>query len=254
MNLREYLLIIRRRRWIGIIVLLVTLGTVATLTTLATPVFEAKATLFVGPQAFRAERFPGSEAGQIELSLAIAERLTKTYAEMIATNTTAERAVEEGDLDVPPRYILSNLTVIAIEDTTLIEMRVRDPDPALAQNMANAVAVAFEGLAETLTRPANDRNAPAAVPVTLFDRALLPTRPVAPNPARNLALAAVLGLVAGVGLMFAAEYLDVAVRGPEDVERLVALPVLALIPKVARDDIMARRGTPARQQRLKAGR
>ena len=51
--------------------------------------------------------------------------------------------------------------------------------------------------------------------------------------------------------MFAAEYLDVAVRGPDDVERLVALPVLALIPRVARDDIMARRA-PTDRARLKA--
>jgi receptor protein-tyrosine kinase len=247
-NLRDYLLIIRRRKWIGIMVLLVTIGTTATLTTLATPEFEAKATLFVGPQAFRAEDIPGSEAGQIQLSLAIAERLTKTYARMIATNTTAVRAVEEGDLDVPPGYVLSHLTVGALEDTTLIEMRVRDTDPALAQNIANAVAVAFEDLAETLTQPRNDPSAPAAVPVTLFDRALLPNRPVSPNPGRNLALATVLGLVAGVGMMFAAEYLDVAVRGPEDIERLVGLPVLALIPRMAREDVVSRREA---RQRLK---
>ncbi len=252
MNLRDYLLVIRRRKWIGIIVLLATLGTAATLTTLATPVFEAKATLFVGPQAFRAEDVPGSEAGQISTSLAIAERLTKTYARMIATNTTAERAVEEGQLRVPAGYVLSHLTVTAIEDTTLIELRSRDADPALAQNMTNAVAISFEELAETLTQPRNDRDAPAAVPVTLFDRALLPQRPVAPNPTRNLALAAVLGLVVGVGLMFASEFLDVVVRGPEDVERLVALPVLALIPRIAREDVLTRRQNAARQ-RIKAG-
>lgn len=247
MNLRDYLLILRRRKWIGVIVLAATIATAATLTTLATPVYESAATVFVGPQAFVSEDDPGGASGQIQISLSIAERLTKTYARMMRSLTVADKAVEDADLRVSAGYLRARLSVNAIEDTTLIEVIVHDLDPVQASQMANATARAFVELAADLTRPGTSGGGRAPiVPLTLFEEAPTPLAPVSPNPSRNLALATVLGLVLGVGLMFAAEYLDVAVRGPDDVERLVHLPVLALIPRVSRDDVSSKRAPPAR--------
>ncbi|MEX2459591.1 MAG: Wzz/FepE/Etk N-terminal domain-containing protein [Actinomycetota bacterium] len=246
MNLRDYLLILRRRKWIGVVVLAATIATAATLTTLATPVYESAATVFVGPQAFVNEDTPGGASGQIQISLSIAERLTKTYARMMRSLTVAEKAVEDADLRVDAGYLRARLTVNAIEDTTLIELIVRDLDPVQASQMANATARAFVELAADLTRPGSTETRAPIVPLTLFEEAPTPLAPVSPNPSRNLALATVLGLVLSVGMMFAAEYLDVAVRGPDDVERLVHLPVLALIPRVSRDDISSKRSPPAR--------
>ena len=60
-----------------------------------------------------------------------------------------------------PDYVLARMTVAAIEDTTLIDLRVRDPDPGRRPEMANAVAMAFEDLAAALTRPGTTRPAPA---------------------------------------------------------------------------------------------
>jgi capsular polysaccharide biosynthesis protein len=242
-NLRDYLLILRRRKWIGVIVLAATVATAAALTTLATPVYESHTTVFVGPQAFVSD--DASVSGNLQVSLSIAERLTKTYATMMRSLTVAEKAVEDSGLRVNPTYLRSRLTVNAIEDTTLIEVSVKDPDPVQAANMANATADAFVELATDLTRPAGSSRAPI-VPVTKFEAAATPVAPVSPNPSRNLALASVLGIVLGIGLMFAAEYLDVAVRGPDDIERLVQLPVLALIPRIARDDVETRRAPPPR--------
>lgn len=242
MNLRDYLLVLRRRKWIGVLVLLITLGTSATLTTLATPLYESTATVFVGPQAIGVNEATASS--EVQISLSIAERLTKTYARMIRSLTVAQKAVEDSDLIQSPQYVLNHLQVIPIPDTTLIELRVRDPDPVQASNMANAMSGAFVVIAAELTTPGGADDTNPIVPVRLFERAEVQTEPVSPNASRNLVLAAVLGLVAGLGLMFAAEYLDVAIRGPEDIERLVHLPVLALIPRVARDDVEPRRSPP----------
>jgi succinoglycan biosynthesis transport protein ExoP len=46
-----------------------------------------------------------------------------------------------------------------------------------------------------------------------------------------MAIAAVLGLVLGVGLAFFIEYLDTSVKTLDDVERFLQIPVLAVIPK-----------------------
>lgn len=54
---------------------------------------------------------------------------------------------------------------------------------------------------------------------------------VSPNIPLNLALGAVVGLIFGVGIAFALEYLDTSVKSLEDVERFLNVPVLAVIPQ-----------------------
>ncbi len=55
--------------------------------------------------------------------------------------------------------------------------------------------------------------------------------PSRPRVSLNLALGALVGLVVGLGLAFFIEYLDTSVKTMEDVESLLGVPVLAIIPK-----------------------
>ena len=66
--------------------------------------------------------------------------------------------------------------------------------------------------------------------VSIIDRAEVPKSPVSPKKKQNLILTLIIGLMGGVGLAFVIEYLDDTVKGPEDVERLVGLPSLGVIP------------------------
>ena len=58
-----------------------------------------------------------------------------------------------------------------------------------------------------------------------------PSYPVRPRVGLNLMMGALVGLVVGLGLAFFIEYLDTSVKTMEDVESLLGLPVLAIIPK-----------------------
>ncbi|HEX8617414.1 MAG TPA: polysaccharide biosynthesis tyrosine autokinase, partial [Thermoanaerobaculia bacterium] len=58
-----------------------------------------------------------------------------------------------------------------------------------------------------------------------------PTFASRPRVGLNLALGALVGLVVGLGLAFFIEYLDTSVKTMEDVESLLGVPVLAIIPK-----------------------
>jgi succinoglycan biosynthesis transport protein ExoP len=55
--------------------------------------------------------------------------------------------------------------------------------------------------------------------------------PARPRVTLNLMLGALVGLVLGVGLAFFIEYLDTSVKTMEDVENLLGVPVLAIIPQ-----------------------
>ncbi|HSA94951.1 MAG TPA: polysaccharide biosynthesis tyrosine autokinase, partial [Acidobacteriota bacterium] len=69
--------------------------------------------------------------------------------------------------------------------------------------------------------------------IKIVDRALVPPGPFTPNIRRNLLMALLLGLFGGLGLIFFVEYLDNTVKGPEDVEKLVGLPSLGIIPHLS---------------------
>ena len=68
--------------------------------------------------------------------------------------------------------------------------------------------------------------------VSIIDYALSPDGPVGPNRTRIVFMAMLLSLALGVGLALLLEYLDDSVHSTEDVERLLHLPALAVIPAI----------------------
>jgi len=71
--------------------------------------------------------------------------------------------------------------------------------------------------------------------ISLIDPAAVPLVPFKPNLKKNAALAGILGLMVGIGIAFLLVFLDNTVRTPEDLEKVVALPSLGLIP-IEKDD------------------
>ncbi len=68
--------------------------------------------------------------------------------------------------------------------------------------------------------------------VSIIDYALPPDFPVGPNRTRTVLMALFLSLALGVGLALLLEYLDDSVHSTEDVERMLHLPALAVIPAI----------------------
>ncbi|HZM99364.1 MAG TPA: GNVR domain-containing protein, partial [Pyrinomonadaceae bacterium] len=68
--------------------------------------------------------------------------------------------------------------------------------------------------------------------ISIVDYALTPDSPVGPNRARTIFLAFFLSIGLGLGLALFLEYLDDTVHSTEEVERLLHLPALAVIPSV----------------------
>jgi len=66
--------------------------------------------------------------------------------------------------------------------------------------------------------------------VTIETYSRLPKTPVGPPRFRNILIAFLLSLIAGVGLAFLLDFLDDTVKSIEDVDRYLHLPALALIP------------------------
>ncbi|HLG20992.1 MAG TPA: polysaccharide biosynthesis tyrosine autokinase [Bdellovibrionota bacterium] len=67
--------------------------------------------------------------------------------------------------------------------------------------------------------------------IRIVDRAVEPGSPIRPDVKTNLLLAVIIGLLGGIGLALALEYLDDTIKTHEDVERYLKLTVLGLIPR-----------------------
>jgi polysaccharide biosynthesis transport protein len=66
--------------------------------------------------------------------------------------------------------------------------------------------------------------------------AIRPTEPIGPQRNRNIIVAFLVSLAAGIGLAFLLDYLDDSIRTSDDVGRHLGLPTLALIPHQAAND------------------
>ncbi len=90
-----------------------------------------------------------------------------------------------------------------------------------------------QGETEVISRLREDQ----LTSIRIVDRALEPEGPFEPSLQKNLLVALFLGGALGVGLAFFLSYLDRTLRTPEEVERLMQLPPLGVIP--ARADFPA---------------
>lgn len=227
LELRDYLRILRKRRWLVVVCLLAFVGVAAALTVSATPIYQASAKLFVGQRQVTTEELQqGVQVSQLS------QQLLATYAEVIRTTPIVEQAIEAANLDASSRSLSSQLEAAPIIDTQLLRVSYRHPNPKIAQLTVNAVARAFESEIRKIEGARASPTDEPAIKVSLVQPALLPATPVSPQPVRNVGLAFVLGLVVGVGLALLIEYLDTTIKHKEDVEDRLGLPVLASVPRI----------------------
>lgn len=66
--------------------------------------------------------------------------------------------------------------------------------------------------------------------IKITSPAVKPTSPIGPNRTRNIMVAFLVSLAAGIGLSFLMDYLDDSIRTSDDIGRNLGLPTLALIP------------------------
>lgn len=72
--------------------------------------------------------------------------------------------------------------------------------------------------------------------IKIIDPATPPNKPIKPKKRRNLAVAFVLGLLFGIGGALLVEAMDTSVKSPDEIEKRISLPVLAVIPVIGKED------------------
>lgn len=204
---------LKRWRLIIIIPLLAVLISAIVSLFIITPLYVASTTLMV---------VKPTETGQIIYAdIQVSRQLVATYREIARSRRVLDGVVAALNLPYGIGTLRDNVDVASVRDTEIITINVTDPDPQAAADVANEVARAFMRQIVEIMQVEN---------VSLIDRAVKPTAPVSPRVPLNLAVALVVGLMAAVGLAFLLEYLDKSIKDPDEVQKLLEIPVLGIIP------------------------
>ena len=147
--------------------------------------------------------------------------LVKDYREIILSQNVLSQAIEELKLDMTPAELSKKISVSVPTDTRILSITAKDGDPKEAARIANGLRnVAAEKII-AVTKVSD---------VTTLDEAEVPQSPFSPNIRRNV----LLGFIAGAGLMVVlmvvVEVLDDRVKRPEDIEELMGLTLLGIVP------------------------
>ena len=149
--------------------------------------------------------------------------LVKDYREIILSQNVLSQAIEELKLDMTPAELSKKISVSVPTDTRILSITAKDGDPKEAARIANGLRnVAAEKII-AVTKVSD---------VTTLDEAEVPQTPSSPNIRRYV----LLGFIAGAGLMVVlmvvVEVLDDRVKRPEDIEELMGLTLLGIVPDI----------------------
>lgn len=215
-DLREYFGIIKKRFWIIALITIVAMVVSGVISFFVlSPVYEAKSTLIVNTEKNEdTQMITGDQ-------FSVSQKLAVTYGEIIKSRAVLESVISNLKLDSEYEDLVEKITVSPVKDTQIISISVQDTNPKKARDIANEIPKVFEKEAKRITK-AND--------IQVIDKAILPENPIKPNKMMNVAIAAVLGMMIGLFVVFLIEYLDNKLKTPQDIEKHLGLSVIGVIP------------------------
>ena len=205
--------ILRRWRTLALIVVFAVCLAVVRLF-VVTPQYEAQARLII--------LSPNQAVTDLQ-TLQLYRNLVPAYREILSSRRVMEAVLKEMGLGWSPDEYRRRVRIKANEKSQTLDVMVR------ASSATEAARIAT-GAAQVMTRVAADVMQEERL--VLLDPAAPPEKPVSPRPTLEIALAALLGLMAGTGVAFALEAFDRRIRDEAAVERRLGLPVLGVIPHI----------------------
>ncbi|WP_318506959.1 YveK family protein [Bacillus sp. T3] len=202
-----------------------------------TPIYQSSTQLLVN-QAKTDQTYYNSNELQTNL------QLINTYNVILKSPAILELVIKDLNLKMTPTELNEKITVGSEKDSQVFNITVQDPNAAKAAKIANKVAEVFQTEIVKIMSVNN---------VSILAKADVPENPapVKPNPKLNIAIALVIGLMAGVGIAFLLEYLDNTVKTEQDIEKILDLPVLGVITEIQESDIKTNSHTVKRNSKVR---
>ena len=178
------------------------------------PTYEASTKIFIGKEGAESEGYNSSDVSMYQ-------NLIKTYSELIKTKDLVNKAIDNSEYDLSVNNVLNGITVNTLTGTQILQISYQSKSPSIAKNILESITNEFITKAEELVPNGN---------VKILESVEIPKNPVAPNKTMNIAIAFILGMMVGFGIVFLLEYLDNTYKNKEQLEKDLDIPVLGVIP------------------------
>jgi capsular polysaccharide biosynthesis protein len=240
-ELRRYLIILQARKWLILVTVLI--AGMAGYSVANKPArYVARTTLYVGSRSISLDPAQGELSNDRASAI---DRLVLTFSFMVDSEPIARRATEELGLDRSSKDVVAATEAAPEPATQLLYVDVTDPDPTVAQALANGLADAFVEAVQEF-EPGDLEGAVPRLPAYVYQRASLPTEPEPTDAMQSVILASLFGLLVAGGVVFLLDYLNVTIRSAYDAEQRLELPVLGVIPALGEDLPVERLTQPGR--------
>lgn len=205
----------KRKLMILIVALVTGTGAFAYSTFIVKPEYTSTTRIYV------VNRNQGDKPGLTNQDLQAGTYLVKDYREIILSQDALEKVATNLKLDMPAKTLASKVQVAVPVDTRIVSISVKDKQPEEASRIANSLREVAAEKIVAVTRVSD---------VTTLEEARPATTPSSPNVRRNSLFGFLGGAVVTVIAVLLIELLDTRVKRPEDVEDVLKIPLLGLVP------------------------
>ena len=168
-------------------------------------------------------RNQGDKPGLSNQDLQAGSYLVKDYREIILSQDVLEKVVTEQNLKFDAKALAKKIQVTVPVDTRIVSISVKDGNPEEASRIANGLREVAAQKIISVTKVSD---------VTTLEEARPALSPSSPNIRRNTIFG--VGVGAGIVILLAisVEVLDDRVRRPEDIEEVMHISLLGVIPNL----------------------
>lgn len=205
----------QRKLMILLVALVTSSGAFAYSTFIVKPEYTSTTRIYV------VNRNQGDKPGLTNQDLQAGTYLVKDYREIILSQDALEKVATNLKLDMPAKTLASKVQVAVPADTRIVSISVKDKQPEEASRIANSLREVAAEKIVAVTRVSD---------VTTLEEARPATTPSSPNVRRNSLFGFLGGAVVTVIAVLLIELLDTRVKRPEDVEDVLKIPLLGLVP------------------------
>ncbi|HEM2778430.1 YveK family protein [Streptococcus suis] len=179
---------------------------------LVTPQYDSTTRIYVVSQNVEAG------AGLTNQELQAGTYLVKDYKEIILSQDVLTQVATELNLE---ESLKEKISVSIPVDTRIVSISVRDADPNEAARIANSLRTFAAQKIVEVTKVSD---------VTTLEEAVPAEEPTTPNTKRNIILGLLAGGILATGLVLVMEVLDDRVKRPQDIEEVMGLTLLGVVP------------------------
>ena len=168
-------------------------------------------------------RNQGDKPGLTNQDLQAGSYLVKDYREIILSQDVLEKVTSDLKLDLSPKGLASKIKVTVPVDTRIVSISVNDRVPEEASRIANSLREVAAEKIISITRVSD---------VTTLEEARPATAPSSPNIRKNTIIGLLGGTVFTVIAVLIVELVDTRVKRPEDIEDVMQIALLGVVPNL----------------------